>query len=114
MAEGPIEGLTFYCLLFPDTPAQVLVLSTAYGGTAEYFLFDPVEPRVKLALYGANKSGKLLITVNHAGQVTSWPIEGALFEDLPRMFPGKNERERAEWLLNVVRVTQRLPHIFSV
>ena len=69
---------------------------------------------MKLALHFANESGKLLVTGDHAGQVTDLPIEGLLFDNLPRMRPGKKERERAEWFLNVVQVAQTLPHTFSV
>lgn len=113
LTEGPVDALALTCLLFPDSPAQVCVLCTAAGGAAEYFLFDAAEPRVRILLNGARNSGKLFFTSHHAGEVTDAPMEGQLFENMPRLQPAKQTAQRSEWVLNVARVAQTLPHFFS-
>lgn len=113
LEEGPVEGLMLDWVLFPGTAAEVLVLCTAEGGTAEYFLFDHIEPRVYVHLNRARREGKLLITGHHAGHVSDLPLEGELFQTMPRMRGGRSDSERAEWLLNAVQVAQTLPHTCS-
>jgi hypothetical protein len=114
LAEGPVDGIRLESVLFPDSPAQVLVVCTAWGGTAEYFLFDPVDPNTCVRLRHARKAGKLFITGHHAGEVIDAPVEGQLLDiAMPGMRPGKTAPERAEWVLNAAQVAQTLPHICS-
>lgn len=112
--EGPVESLRFELLLFTDSPAEVLVMGTAEGGTAEYFLFDAAEPGVRMHLNRARDSGKLCITGHHAGEVTDWPVGGPLFQTMPCLRRSKTGPQRAEWLLNAARVAQTLPHTCSL
>jgi hypothetical protein len=113
LEDGPVEGLVLDWVLFPGTPAEVLVLCAAEGGTAEYFMFDHVEPQLYVHLDRARKLGKLLITGHHAGHVSDSPVEGELFQTMPRMRGGRTDSQRAEWLLNAVQVAQTLPHTCS-
>lgn len=112
-ADGPLESVTLDWTLFPNSPARAQVLCLADGGTAEYFVFDPLDPSVRRHLDRVRSSGKLFITAHHSDDVTELPLEAKLFESMPPLGEGNNGTTRAEWLINAAWVVQTLPHTFS-